>query len=259
MSLSHKINRYKNLIADFSNWPSFLLFKSGKTNAFNFKMKTGFEIEVNRKMLPPFKESFFDRVYLKHFEALFSDNLSPTIVDIGGNVGFFSLYMLSQNPKAKVVAFEPMPFNYAQLKSYNDHYSQFNWTVVNKAVSDQNDPLVLYSSTIDGFSTMASLFEHQGKKHKIEVPAVTYSQIVEEFKFEQIDLLKMDCEGSEYAILYAMTDEQLTQIKNMTIESHPGSTKENSHQGLLAFLKDKGFSFKEQMNDDGTGYIWAWH
>lgn len=259
MPANHKINRYKNLIADFRNWPSFLVFKSGKSEVFNFKMRNGFEIKVNRKMLPPFKESFFDRIYLSQFKNLFKGNDVPTIIDIGGNVGFFSLYMLSQHPQARVISFEPMPFNFGQLKKYNEHYRHLNWEVVNKAVSDKNDPLVLYSRTIEGFSTMASLNPHEGEQEKIEVPSMTYSEMVSEFNLERVDLMKMDCEGSEYPILYSMTDEELKNIRNMCIESHATSIPENSHANLLKFLKEKGFNFKEQMNLDGTGYIWAWH
>lgn len=256
MSLAHKINRYSTLISNFKNWPAFLAFKSSNKGSFHFKMRNGFEIEVTRKMLPPFKESFFDGIYLKHFPQGKMPN-EPTIIDIGANVGFFSLAMFSQFPGAKVVAFEPMPFNFNQLKTYQGSYD-FNWKIEHMAVADNNDGLTLFSSTIDGFSTMAGVFASDGRGEKIEVPTVTLDQVMFQNEIERIDLLKLDCEGSEYSILYGLTDAFFDKINLMSIESHPGSGKNENHDSLLLFLKSKAYHTKDQMNSDGTGYIWAW-
>ena len=132
MSLSHKSHRYKTLLMEFKNWPQFLFFKLTGGNSFNFKMKNGFEIEVPKQMLPPFKESFFDGVYLRHFSREQLEKPEPVVVDIGGNVGFFSLFIFSKFPRAKVFTYEPMPFNFEQLKMYNQTYSKFDWTIENK-------------------------------------------------------------------------------------------------------------------------------
>ena len=257
MSLSHKINRYLTLIRRFKNWPAFLVFKSGAKKSFHFKMRNGFEIEVTRKMLPPFKESFFDGIYLKHFPKT-KIIQNPTIIDIGANVGFFSLAMFSQFPKAKIVAFEPMPFNFNQLKAYHQLFPGFNWKIENKAVSDNNDGLTLFTSTIEGFSTMAGVFASDNRAEKIVVPTLTMGQVMEEHRIDKIDLLKLDCEGSEYSILYNLDDILLKKIGLLSIESHPGAGVDQNHDSLLNFLRSKSFLTKDQINSDGTGYIWAW-
>jgi len=257
MSLSRKVTRYQTLIGKFKNWPSFLAFKSGSKESFLFKMRNGFEIEVSRKMLPPFKESFFDGIYLKYFpQGKMPEN--PVIFDIGANVGFFSLAMFSQFPKAKIIAYEPMPFNFVQLEKYQKVFSRFSWKIENKAVADNNDGLTLYSSTVDGFSTMAGVFASDNRGEKIEVPTLTLEQAMAYHDIQHIDLLKLDCEGSEYAILYRLSDEQFEKIHLMSIESHPGTDENQNHDALLSFLKSKSYQTKDQMNFDGTGYIWAW-
>lgn len=257
MSLSHKINRYSSLIKDFNNWPSFLFYKTGKKSSFVFKMRNGFKIEVKRKMLPPFKESFFDKVYLKHFPQNSLPN-HPTIVDIGANVGFFSLAMFSQYPKARIIAFEPMPFNFNQLKDYQNTFSKFNWEIENKAIAANNKGLTLFSSTIDGFSTMAGVFSSDQKAEKIEVGTLTLKEVMEGKGIETIDLLKLDCEGSEYSILYNLEAHLFDRIKLMSIETHPGEEGDENHEGMIRFLEEKGYLLKEQVNSDGTGYVWAW-
>lgn len=258
MSLLHKVNRYKNLINYFGNWVGFLLFKSGKSNAFQFNMRNGFQIQVPRKMLPPFKESFLDQVYLKNFPSTQFLEGNPTIMDIGGNVGYFSLFMFSQNSAAKVYSFEPMPFNFSQMRSYAETYPNFEWHIENKAIGPNNDPLVLYTSTVDEFSTMAGVFGDERRSKSIEVESKTISQVIDENHLGKIDLMKLDCEGSEYEIFKSMTENQIKAVSHYSIETHPGNNKEESHEFLLNFLKEHGYQAVDQMNADGTGYIWAW-
>lgn len=257
MSLAKKINRYTTLVRKFKNWPAFLAFKSGNKDSFLFEMRNGFKVSVSKKMLPPFKESFFDDVYLKHFPKG-GMSQEPLIVDIGANVGFFSLAMFAQFPKARIIAFEPMPFNFGQLSLYQKAYPNFKWVIENKAIADHNDGLTLYSATIDGFSTMAGVFASDGRGQKIEVDTLTLEQVMKDKEIVQIDLLKLDCEGSEYAILYSLSDDYFDRIKRLSIESHPGSGIKQNHQSLVSYLKSKSFQIKDKMNFDGTGYIWAW-
>ncbi len=258
MLLVHKLRRYKSLISQFANWPGYISFKGGSSSSFNFKMRNGFEIEVQRKMLPPFKESFFDQVYLQGFPPAFKLPENPVIVDIGANVGFFGLFILSQFPKASVYGFEPMPFNYKQLSQYQDTYPQFAWKNYNEAVSENRNGLTLFSSTIDQFSTMAGVFATDGRGEKIEVKTLTLGDVMDQNGLSHIDLLKLDCEGSEYGILYNLSDKQLEQIRNLSIETHPGNTDSECHDALKSYLIEKGFELTDKMNDDGTGYIWAW-
>ena len=259
MSINHKLNRYKTLLREFKNWPQFLLFKLSGGKSFNFKMRIGLEIDVPKKMLPPFKKSFFDGVYFKGFPSKGLLSEAPVVIDIGANVGFFGLYILSKYPKAKVLGFEPMPFNYEQLQKYQKSYPEFDWINYNKAVADHADGLTLYSSTLDGFSTMAGLFASDGRGKPIQVETLTLEKVMNDAKIEAIDLLKLDCEGSEYSILYSLTDDILSKIKFMSIETHKGNTSEETHDAMLKYLKEKDWNYSEERHGDGYGYIWAWH
>lgn len=258
MGIAHKYNRYKNLITDFSNWPQFLRFKSGTADSFSFKMRNGFQLEVPRKMLPPFKESFFDQVYLEGFpkEKLPVEN--PVVIDVGANVGYFGLFVLSRFPKARVFGFEPMPFNFNQLSSYQKSYDEFDWAVTQRAVADNRDGLTLYSSTLDSFSTMAGVFAAEGRGEKIEVETLTLEDVIAENELNQIDLLKLDCEGSEYAIIYGLNDETFGKIQLMSIETHKGDSEKANHKALVDFLKNEGWMLREKSHHGDYGYIWAW-
>jgi len=258
MGLNKKIRRYSRLVSQFSNWLSFLFFKASKSESFNFKLRSGLDIRVKRNMLPPFKESFFDNIYLKGLPHSAKEMDMPVIIDVGGNVGFFSLNMFAQYPKARVFTFEPMPFNFAQLLNYQKSYLAFDWKVYNKGIAEHENGFSLFSSTVDGFSTMASIDPAKGKAHEIKVETQKLESLIAEESIDHIDLIKLDCEGSEYPILYNLSDKTLSKVKYMSIETHQSKTKGNSHSDLKTYLEEKNWLTKDTLNSDGTGYIWAW-
>jgi hypothetical protein len=53
-----------------------------------------------------YKEIFEDECYTRHGIRLPD---GATVVDIGANIGLFSLFALSRSPNAKIYAFEPAP------------------------------------------------------------------------------------------------------------------------------------------------------
>jgi hypothetical protein len=69
----------------------------------------------------------------------------------------------------------------------------------------------------------------------------TLSEIIEEYKIEKIDLLKLDAEKSELAILQGIQDNHWSLIKQIVMEVHDqeGSTLKQ----VMRLLEDKGFNF----------------
>ena len=257
MALNKKITRYKNLIGDFKNWYTFLLYKLFGGDSITFKMRSGYEINVERRLTHTFKENFFDKVYLSHLGESFVKAERPIIIDIGAQVGFFSLSILTQKPQAKVIAYEPMPANFKRLSEYNEQFKAFDWNLNHVAVAATNEPLVLYTNTVEGFSSRSSIFNDGNDKIRVEVPSVTFEQIMAEYELKKVDLLKLDCEGSEYPILYHLGEEQFKLINNLCIESHQGQGEDENHDALVSYLRQFNYQVKEQSNGDGTGYIWA--
>lgn len=253
-----KIRRYSNLMREVTNWPRFLLYKMfGSRDSFTFRMKNDFEITVDKMMFSPFKEIFFDQVYLNGITRQYLTNQQPVVVDVGANVGFFSLFVLSKFPQAYVYAFEPMPFNFKVLEKYRSHFSGFNLTTVNKAVSASDQPLKLNASSIDGFTTMSGIIKNEKRTQTIEVQSTTLAAIFSDFSLDSIDFLKLDCEGSEYSILYSAPVDLFDKIKIMTIEVHPGSKENENLHSLAEYLNQNGFKLNTYQEGEG-GYIWAW-
>ncbi len=268
MQPKNKLTRYYNLIKRFSNWQAYLLFKVGKkADTFTFRLRDNaqngsiqpdlFQIEVPRSMLPAFKESFFDDIYFRQLPPYIIDKSNPVVVDIGANVGYFSLSMFSKFPRARVFAFEPMPYNYRQLQHYRETYPKFELHAINQAVSNTTEPLLLHTTKTDGYTTMASVFDNPRNQQALSVPAVTLPEVIRHYELVRIDFLKLDCEGSEYGILYGLSPEQLQKVRALCVETHRGSQPNENTLALCNYLREHQFAFN-YLDQGRSGYIWAW-
>lgn len=208
-------------------------------------------------MLPPFKEIFFDQVYLKGIPKKLLEKEDLTILDIGANVGFFSFFMLFRYPGASIYAFEPMPFNFNMLQQHTTKSRFKTLFPVNKAVAGTTGRLLLYYAGDHTFTTMASTFKNQRKVHSLDVEAVTLEQIFTEYGLQMVDFLKMDCEGSEYDILYKTPAALFQKINALCIETHNGQQANENTASLAAFLQEHGYC-QQTSKHKRTGYIWAW-
>src|ERR1019366_45957 len=64
-------------------------------------------------------EIFDDDCYLRHGIELAG---TPNVIDIGANIGLFSLFVRGRCPGASVYAFEPSPVAYRALKANCEAY-----------------------------------------------------------------------------------------------------------------------------------------
>ncbi|WPP52547.1 FkbM family methyltransferase [Catalinimonas niigatensis] len=257
-SSKNKFTRYKNLVKYITNWKSYLLFKIySKDECFIFKLNNSFSVKVPRTMLSAFKESFLDDIYLRGFPKEIFKEESMTVIDIGANAGFFSLYTFYHFPSSKVFAYEPMPYNFSVLKQYQMKYSDFEFNIHQKAIGAKEGKITLNASKLDGYTTMASVFEKDYNTHQIEVECVTLAQIMAHNHLHTVDLLKLDCEGAEYEILYNTSNHDLHKIQLMCIETHLGTGARENTSALEKFLKERNFKV-DTLDEGKTGYLWAW-
>ena len=136
-------------------------------------------------------EVFFNKTYEKDYVKV---EVGDVVVDVGANLGLFSLYAQSFLPK-KIYAFEPIKtiFNYlvSNLQSYN------NVEFLNKAISDTNGETHINVETASGQSTLVN---NQNITHSdpisIElIETITFNNFISKYNISYIDFLKVDCEG----------------------------------------------------------------
>ncbi len=249
------MRRIINNIKNHSNWLSYYLFKyfRRKKDGFVFRCYGDLKIAVPQRMLQTYKECFFDETYFKGLPKHIKIRNFRTVVDIGANVGYFSLSVLAKNPIAKVFAYEPIPVNFRLLKQYKDENPIFRLHIFNQAVSRQQETLLLHFDSSDSFTTSASIFKDDHQPDQIKVKATTLEAIIAEHQIKQIDFLKLDCEGAEYGILYNTPTTLLSRISALSIETHPGKSAEEQQDTLIEFLTIHGFQIRTMKHQ-----IWGW-
>lgn len=255
-----KLIRYQNLPKRIINWKAYLFKKIvGFDKEFVFNVENFGEISVPKNMMGTFRENFLDDIYFKHIpESIFYDNHHPVIVDIGANVGFFSLATYSKFPKAKIYAFEPHPYCFKIMQNYNQKFKRFDWKIYDKAVSNKNEDIFLKTGNLEGFTTVSSVFNERPGFRDFPVKAIRFDTFLEENNIDEIDFIKLDCEGSEYEILYALPKDKFKIIKSLCIETHKGKTEDQNLNSLNNFMKNVGYRTKILDEGGYAGYIWAW-
>ena len=155
-------------------------------------------------------------------------------VDVGANYGYYS--MILHRNFAKIYAFEHIPSIYEELKNNLRRYN--NVKCIMKTVSD-----------IDGESVEVAYHGAHGF-----AKAVTLASI---FPTAKIDLVKVDAEGGEWAVLEG-AEPILSRIKSWTVELHDPLRKEE----LESWFISRGYSIRwldfAYRGSKTANHIYAW-
>lgn len=171
-----------------------------------------------------FRDIILDDEY--SLQALQVDEIR-NVVDVGANVGIFSIAARVNFPEAEIHAYEPNPDNLPHLKSQAE---SLGLSVYEEAVSFKDGSCGLVSSYRHDTSARMALGEG-------EIKVSGLSTILDRFSSRSVDLLKLDCEGSEFQIL--RDSENLQYFKYVTLEYHISKKRELST--LIDLLKKADF------------------
>ena len=169
-----------------------------------------------------------------------------TIVDIGANTGIYSI--LAAQQAARVIACEPHPTNLAILRKNLELNRAPQVEVVDCAISGSPGISSLILPDDDSFVGRYSLHPGRGTR-SLEVTCITLDDLFRRARLVHVDLLKIDCQGSEYEILYGASRENLSRVSQIIVEcevfaDHPGW----SQAELDAYLQGLGFTVLSRGN-----------
>ena len=168
------------------------------------------------------------------------------VIDIGANIGVFSLYAVGMGAK-KVYAYEPSQHAYKVLLH----------NIVKNQLEDKVIPYKLAVCKTDGnkvripieSSPYNRVVSEDNTQNWAMVETVTLERIVQDSEVDFVDLLKIDCEGMEYDILLSTTESVFSKIKAIRMEYHNGPVHD-----LIAHLKRHGFDLIRF--DPYTATVW---
>jgi len=160
------------------------------------------------------------------------------VIDLGANVGQFA-EALTAKYACTCYAVEPMPNLLGQIRD-NPRIRKLNY-----AISIDNAPVKIYvSRNREANSVHKSIAESCELESEFECPGITLESLLAKYAIAQVDLLKVDIEGSEQMLFDSVSDETLAGIKQITIEFHDfiaGSITTAEVQKIVSRLESIGF------------------
>lgn len=196
-----------------------------------------------------YQEVFVDQVYTRDFPDL---PPAPCVIDVGANIGLFSLFIKQRYPQAQIHAFEPSPAHFelllqnvgAQdgvqcfreglgetearktLTCYPDYSllsgfqgdPQADRALLGAGIAQQ---LHLDPASPDGSKYVALLSEGKlDRVEQIECPVTTLATFMKQYAITRIDLLKIDAEKAEKDVLAGIAAHNWPCIDRLVLEAH---------------------------------------
>lgn len=183
-------------------------------------------------LVPVIYEIYVQKCYTKHFSIGPEDQ----VVDIGANVGVFSLFA-SQRTNRTVFGFEPVP----------------HWAQAARANAIRNDAdveiLPYGAGGIEGVMRL-------GKIHnRVETKLCAFPEWMDKEDI-RINFLKMDCEGGEGSIFANLSPEHFQRIDRIAMEYHDDHSELN-HVEIETLLGNNGYQVTVEVGNGCIGQIYA--
>ncbi len=139
----------------------------------------------------------------------FAGKNNAIILDIGGNAGDYAARIMQIAPTSRVYSFEPHPKTFDQLRATSEKYG---FRCLNLGCGSENERRMLFDYADKDGSKHASLYGEvirdihgaPASTHWVEI--VRVDDFVRKEGLKEIDLLKIDTEGSEFDVLKGCSD-----------------------------------------------------
>ena len=193
-------------------------------------------------------ENFINEQYISlnvMSKALYEIKDDDVVVDIGAQIGTFTLYAARKTRKGKVFAFEPNHDNYTVLEGNRRLNTQLtNIEIFEKALHADIDKRAFYGgfdyrlyNPIYPITWPSSYIDPSVSP---DISFTTLREFMNEQGINAIDFLKIDCDGAEYEILLSLPSECYQFINNISLEYHkvPGYSLDD----LLTLFQRLGYA-----------------
>jgi FkbM family methyltransferase len=160
-----------------------------------------------------------------------TDFEGKTVLDIGANIGTLAV-LACRHGCRRLVAVEPSPEAYSVLvQNLTENGFADKSLAIHAAVCGTARGPVPFPVASSALNSLSDAVNPQGRA-VVNVPCLTLGALLEEHFGDELDLLKMDCEGAEIEIVAQASDTDLRRIREIRMEFH-GPDIEPTLQRLL--------------------------
>ena len=194
---------------------------------------------------------------------------NPTIIDVGANVGFYSIWAAVKYQPRTILSYEASPTTFECL---SDNVAR----LVNRAVTTVSPFNLAVSNAADqelslhqppwnsGFSTLldgsklpwVGELREKGELITHKVRSTTISREIAVHGLATVDLLKIDVEGHFVEVLAGIEAADTAKVRNIVLEAEYADELGHSRESLSALLRAKGYNVEAK--DAAQIMIYAW-
>jgi len=234
--LSHRAQQLLDFIKVFDNWYARILefFELYPNKLVKYRAKNGLIYFVRQKSSDA--GNLIDCLGSRGYFRYFGIEKQDTIIDIGANIGGFTVYAAAAASEGKVYSFEPVEDNFLMLEKNVKANKLQNVKTSRLAVLERPKRARMFLAKTNGSHSIIPMNESRGQTI---VQATSLEQILKSNSIKKCDFLKMDCEGAEYQIVCECSKKVLDRIENIVLEFHDSDNRD--HKQIKNHLERNGF------------------
>jgi len=161
------------------------------------------------------------------------------VFDVGAHKGYFTL--LASKHATTVVAVEPVKGNYSYLSRHKHVNLLSNVTTVNMALDSSCGHVEMHLSSLADARHSVYKTKFIGKCRVEIIKTTTIVDLMKKNNVDTINLLKIDCEGCEYELIFSSA-EWLHKVSAIALEIHEATEINYKKEQLRDYLEEQGFS-----------------
>jgi FkbM family methyltransferase len=254
--IPQRVWRDVRLMKMLSNWREALSAELSGGSLKRFELRNGIVLSAPEALDLNF---LFQEIWLRGIYSPpgFEIRRGDVVIDVGANIGVFAAFAASRAPEVKVYAYEPFPGNIEWLQRNMKESGLTNVNIRAQAMAGAQGERVLHVNP-ESWIVHSLVREDGGDgKQDISVKCLSLDEALDAEGIARCDLLKLDCEGSEYEILQGCSPAALKRVRRIVGEYHD---RENLGTGesLCRFLESRAFRIDRfEPLDAGCGVLCA--
>lgn len=191
------IQEFADLATDLKvlrrQWKGGVVVRQTRTDGFQFIVFANEDVG---------RQIYFFQKYEEEESAYFKQNIraTDTCVDVGANIGYYTLLFSKSAKNGRVHSFEPVPLNY-QLLTTNLVLNNVENVVLNPQAVGAGRKDVDFIVAQDGAYSSLAETGRKAVAQRIKVAMISLDEYCDAKHISQVDILKVDVEGAEEAVI----------------------------------------------------------
>jgi FkbM family methyltransferase len=207
-----------------------------------------------------YSEIFSEQQYIQHNIVI---REGDCVFDVGANIGLFVLFINQLQKNLKIFAFEPVAPVFEVLSDNVHLHNLTSVSLYNYGLSSEDDGarVFMFYPNMPGNSTERPT--EKMSQREVMINAIgqeqtdffqntqvigevrTLSRVIKDLSIDSIDLLKIDVEGDELAVIQGIDPDDWIKVKQVVAEVHDINSRLNSFQSIL---QEHGFEVTVEKN-----------